>query len=246
MADARGPMQQLFPERRIVKFHRRQDRLLFFSMVDELVTEDMTVLDYGAGRNRFAEYGPHLNRISTYKGRCARIIGVDVDEAVMTNDAMDETHLIGADGTIPLPDNSVDLIYSYAVFEHIADPDRVSAELSRVLKPSGWLCAWTPNKWGYGAIGARLIPNDRHAKMLEGQPGQRGEADVFPTAFRLNTRFAIRRYFPGEAFEDHSFYYNAQPAYNFGSAFLARVWLGYMAVTPSFLSQCLYIFLKKR
>ena len=79
MAARVDPMIRLFPERRVVRFLHRQDRFLFFSMVNELVRPTDIVLDLGAGRNRFPEFGPHLNAISTLKGRCSRVIGVDVD-----------------------------------------------------------------------------------------------------------------------------------------------------------------------
>ena len=241
------PLTRLFPEQRIVRFLRRQDRFLFFSMVNELVKPTDTVLDLGAGRNRFPEFGPHMNAISTLKGRCERVIGVDVDPEVMTNDAMDETHVVSPGEQLPLEPESVDLVYSYAVLEHVDDPRAFVAELYRVLKPGGWFCAWTPNKWGYVGIGARLVPNSLHAKVLKrAQPSGRGEKDVFPTVYRMNTMGEINRYFPDTQFENFSFGYNAQPSYNFGSALIARMWLAYMAVTPSRLAQSLFVFLRKR
>jgi hypothetical protein len=42
---------------------------------------------------------------------------------------------------------------------------------------------------------ARLVPNRRHAKVLESvQPGRR-EKDVFPTAYKMNTRHALAELF---------------------------------------------------
>jgi SAM-dependent methyltransferase len=139
------------------------------------------------------------------------------------------------------------LIYSYAVLEHVDDPAAFVAECDRVLKPGGWFCAWTPNKWGYVGIGARLVPNSLHAKVLKrAQPAGRGDKDVFPTVYRMNTLGAIGRWFPVSRFENFSFGYNAQPSYNFGSALVARMWLAYMALTPRWLAQSLFVFLQKR
>ena len=241
------PLAKIFPERRIVSVLHRQDRQVFFSMVNDLVQEDHVVLDFGAGRNRFPEFGRHLNRISTFKGRCARVIGVDVDTAVLTNETLDEAHVITPDGRLPLPDASVDVIFSYAVLEHIDNPEAMAAELGRVLKPGGWLCAWTPNKWGYIGIGARLVPNHLHASLLRiVQPNNRAPRDVFPTRYKMNTRGAISRYFPMAQFENHTFGFNAQPTYNFGSPLIARLWLAYMALTPRFMAQTLFVFVRKR
>ncbi len=148
---------------------------------------------------------------------------------------------------MPLADQSVDVIFSYAVLEHIDDPHGVAAEIDRVLKPGGWFCAWTPNKWGYIGIGARLIPNDLHARLLPlVQPNNRAPRDVFPTRYRMNTRGAIAKLFPAARFENLSFGFNAQPTYNFGNTLVARFWLLYMALMPKFLAQTLFVFVRKR
>ena len=238
---------KLFPETRFVAFNRRQDRLLFFSIVDELVGKDDVVLDLGAGRDRFAEFGPHLDRISRLKDRCKRVIGVDVDPIVLTNLALDEAHVIVPGERLPIADASVDLIYSYAVLEHVDEPIALADEIARVLKPGGWFCAWTPNKWGYVAIGARLVPNSLHARLLQTiQPQSRQQADVFPTRYRLNTLRAVRRLFGPRNFESFSFPYNAQPSYNLGRPLVARLWLLVMAVAPASMSQSLMVFERKR
>lgn len=240
------PLASIFRETRFATFNRRQDRFLFFSLVNELVRPRDIVVDLGAGRNRFGEYGPHLQHISRLKGRCARVIGLDVDPVVHSNDALDEAHCITPGGGLPLPDASVDLIYSYAVLEHVEHPAELAAEIARVLRPGGWFCAWTPNKWGYVGLGARLVPNRFHARLLATiQPGSRGEKDVFPVRYRLNTLGAVRRAFGRHAFEHYSFAYNAQPSYNFGSAMIARFWLLYMALVPSVMAQSLMIFERK-
>ncbi len=49
-----------------------------------------------------------------------------------------------------------------------------------------------------------------------------------------------------QRFENFSFGYNAQPSYNFGSTLVARMWLAYMALTPRWLAQSLFVFQRKR
>ncbi|HEY2658423.1 MAG TPA: hypothetical protein VGI79_01790 [Caulobacteraceae bacterium] len=123
----------------------------------------------------------------------------------------------------------------------------MAAEIARVLKPGGWFCAWTPNKWGYVGIGARLIPNGLHARLLKiVQPNNRTPKDMFSTRYRMNTKGAIGRLFPRDRFENFSFGFNAQPSYNLGNILVARLWLIYMALTPEPLAQTLFVFLRKR
>jgi SAM-dependent methyltransferase len=237
----------LYPERRITTISRRQDFFVFFSVVAELVRKQDVVLDLGAGRGRTAEFGGrHMRWLGNLKGRCARLIGVDVDPVVLENPYLDEAFVIGPDGRLPVADQSIDLIYSFVVIEHVQDPAGLAAEIERVLKPGGWFCAWTPNRWGYIALGARLMPNRLHAKMLNiVAPGDRADKDVFPTQYRMNTMRVIRRLFPKSRFRNYSFTINGDPAYNFGSPIIAALLVLYMALTPSFLAQCLFVIVRK-
>jgi 2-polyprenyl-3-methyl-5-hydroxy-6-metoxy-1,4-benzoquinol methylase len=45
------------------------------------------------------------------------------------------------------------------VFEHIEDPEWLARELLRIVKPGGLIAAFTPNKFGYFAVAARMVPN---------------------------------------------------------------------------------------
>jgi hypothetical protein len=126
-------------------------------------------------------------------------------------------------------------------------PQRVTSEISWVLKPDGWLRACAPNKWGYVGIGARLVPNWLHAKIVSFvQPGSRKGTDIFPTRFRVNTPRATRRLFTSEGFDNRSFCFNAQSSNNFGAAFAAWLWNAYMAILPRALAQYLFVFVWKK
>jgi SAM-dependent methyltransferase len=242
----RDPFKVIFPERRIVSFDRRMGRFLFFSMVSDLVKPTDTVLDLGAGRGLQPRIGgPHSRAIAQFKGRCARYIGADVDSVVKENPFIEEAIVIDEKGHIDLPDASVDLVYSFAVMEHVADPARFVAEVERVLKPGGWFCGWTPNKWGYVGLGARIIPNAYHARLLR-KIGFREEKDVFPTVYRMNTIGDLRSVFSSDRFESFSFTYNGHPSYNMGSVLLARFWLLVMFFSPPFFRQSVFAFERKR
>ena len=210
----RDPQANLYPETAVGGFSRVDGTIEFYTRVNALLHPDMTVLDFGAGRGLFLDDPPTYRRgLQNLRGKVARVVGIDVDPAVRENESLDEAHTVGIGEPLPLPDASVDLVVSDHVFEHVDDPDGVVAELDRVLKPGGWICARTPNRHGYIASGARLVPNRVHAKALERLQPQRQERDVFPTRYLLNTPAQLRRHFPAHRFEVVTYTHNSEPAY---------------------------------
>jgi SAM-dependent methyltransferase len=140
------------------------------------------------------------------------------------------------------------MVVSWAVFEHLRDPARTAAELGRILRPGGWICAWTPNKWGYVSVGARLVPNRWHARVLRRihPTSQRRESDVFPTFYRLNTLHEIRRNFPQTRFEHFSYLFNGEPTYH-ANSFLLALGMDIVArIAPAYFAKTLHVFMRKR
>lgn len=179
-------------------FTHRDGTIAFYSRVNALLRPQDVVLDFGAGRG-LAQDDPVAFRRSlmTLRGRTERVIAMDVDAAVMSNSMSDEQIVMANSSVIALSDSSVDLVLADNVFEHIADPIGVSKEFARVVKPGGWVCARTPNLYGYIAVGARLIPNSMHSKIVRRlQPGSlRNETDVFPTIYKMNSRRQLKTLF---------------------------------------------------
>ena len=243
----RDPQASLYPETAVGGFSRVDGTIEFYSRVNALLEADMTVLDFGAGRGLFLDEPPSYRRdLQNLRGKVRRVVGVDVDTAVKLNQSLDEAQVIDMGSPLPLGDESVDLIVSDHVFEHVDDPDAVVAELDRVLKPGGWICARTPNRHGYIASGARLVPNRVHAKALQKLQPQRQERDVFPTRYLLNTPAQLRRHFPAERFEVFSYTHNSEPAY-FGRSVVA--WRAVKLVSrilPDRLGATIMIFVRKR
>jgi SAM-dependent methyltransferase len=140
------------------------------------------VLDAGAGRGEAFQYD--------YKSWVERVVGVDVEEAVLENPNLHEGHVADL-SELPFSDASFDLVFSRSVFEHFRNPVSVLRELRRVLRPGGYLVFRTPNRFHYYAITAKLTPHRFHQWFNE----KRGfaEEDTFPTFYRANDRFTLRR-----------------------------------------------------
>jgi SAM-dependent methyltransferase len=243
------PVRRLYPEIQAGGFTRCDHRVIFFARVNALLRNDMTVLDFGAGRGLWAEIESGFKRqLTTLRGKCKRVIGADLDRTVLDNPLVDEAIVLPDDGSIPLPDQSVDMIVSWAVFEHLTDPARTAAELDRILRPGGWICAWTPNRWGYVSIGARLVPNRFHTRVLRRihPTSERRECDVFPTFYRLNTLGALRRHFPTTRFEHFSYLFNGEPTYHANSFLLALAMDIAARLMPEYFAKSLHVFIRKR
>jgi len=228
-------------------FSRLDGSIQFYVRVNALLSPEMTVLDLGAGRGLLAHYHvPAIRALGTLRGKVREVIGVDVDPVVQTNPSLDRA-LIYDGKTIPLPDNSVDLVLSDHTFEHLDDPRSAANEIARVLKPGGWVCARTPYLVSLLALASSLAPNRMHAHMLKTIQPQRREIDVFPTRYRMNTFRALRRFFPPVAWEHCSYTWSPQPAYFFGNRFVLALMLIYDAIKRPFLGgEVLLVFLRKR
>lgn len=158
------------------------DDELFRQRILAAITSDSVVLDLGAGAG--------IVQQMNFRGRVAKIYGIDLDPRVVQNPMLDEGKV--ADGAhIPYPDETFDVAFADNVCEHLPDPLSVFADVKRVLKPGGIFLFKTPNKWHYMPLIARLTPHRFHqfVNRLRG----RAEIDTFPTRYRANSRGAVLR-----------------------------------------------------
>lgn len=234
------------PELAAGGYSRHDGTVEFHQRVNALLDNDAVVVDFGAGRGRFLEDDVDFRRaLQERQGHVRRLVGLDVDHAVRDHPALDEAHVIRVDRPLPLEDASVDLVVADFVFEHIEDPAWAGAELDRILRPGGWICARTPNRRGLIALPARLVPNGLHDAVLAVvQPGKRTR-DTFPTRYRLNTPAALRRYFPPGRFEHHGYTHESEPAYVGGSALAWSAFRLLSLLTPPSLRSMHLVFLHK-
>ncbi len=90
------------------------------------------ILDFGCGS------GDGIDSVkSTFAN--AQYTGIDIEHSpeVATRSRQDGAFHTYDGTTLPFPDHSFDIVYSRQVLEHVRHPDRVVAELHRVLRPGG-------------------------------------------------------------------------------------------------------------
>lgn len=239
--------RRFYPESNIGGFSHADPGLAMYIQPDSILRPDDRVLDFGAGRgeqilDNDVEY---RRRLFDLRGRCAHVEGCDVDQAVLTNPFLDHAEIVGLSGELPYPDEYFDIILSRFVFEHIGDPHGVARELLRVLKPGGIIAALTPNKYGYIAMAGMMVPNRMHVRALSKIQPTRKAVDVFPTAYKLNTKKALRSAF-GKHPEIYVVHIPGEPAYHFGRPLIFRLFKWLHKHLPDALQPLLIIYVRKR
>lgn len=131
-----------------------------------------TVLDLGCGTGRSYE------RLAK---RPINWIGLDLaDSPEVAQRRRKDLAFLTFDGVkIPLEDSSVDIVYSHQVFEHVRYPERLLAEVHRVLKPSGWFVGSTSHLepyhsrsvWNFTSYGFSVMLNDAGFHGIQFRPG---------------------------------------------------------------------------
>jgi ubiquinone/menaquinone biosynthesis C-methylase UbiE len=190
---------------------------VFEREVERHLRPEHTLLDAGCGRT-----APILEK---FRNKARRLIGVDIVDFAQTGEGL-ELHQCDLNA-MPLEDDCVDLAMARSVMEHLTDPSRVYREIYRILKPGGHFVFLTANLWDYASIVARLIPNRFHPWIVSRTEG-RAERDVFPVAYRTNTRGAVEKWAKQGGFEVVSFRYVGQyPSYFMFNGILFLLATGY-------------------
>lgn len=141
-------------------------------------------LDIGCGHDflppwmRGHERGLNLERWS--------VTGIDMDARAIARHRGLTHRVIGTGEQLPFDDNAFDLITANMVVEHVQAPNRLFAEISRILAPGGRVIIHTPNVHGYSTVIARLLPERALAPMSRLLLGRKAE-DVYPTFYRANS-----------------------------------------------------------
>jgi SAM-dependent methyltransferase len=136
-----------------------------------------TVVDLGCGNARsaavFREARPDI-----------RWIGIDIEESDLARAVTGEEIILYDGRNMPLPTGSIPLIYSRQVFEHVRYPERVLAEIARVLKPGGIFIGSTSHLepyhahslWNYTPYGFKVLVEAAGLELVEIRPAIDGAA----------------------------------------------------------------------
>ena len=244
----REAIERLHPEIGAGGFMAYDGTVAFYARIDALLSPDMIVLDYGAGRGAWVhdDVCPYRRKICSLRGRVRKVIGCDVDPIVLTNPSLEEAILMQPDQQLQLPDESIDLIIADYVVEHIENPVPFAREIYRLLSPGGWFCARTPSKYHYVSMISSVLPSRLGRRAVEKAQPNRKKEDVFSAFYRINTVSAVSQWFMQSRFDNHSYFYSFEPQYHFDNKIVYRGFRFLHWLLPPAMTGNLFLFVRKR
>ena len=138
--------------KKLLDAHNKEYLKSYVDIVNKYAKPQSKILDLGCG-NGLSSY-----MLSEYGHQ---VIGTDISEVMLYNARQrlgnrDNVVLVATDGyTLPFPDNSMDLIFSYIVFQHMKSVSIIEnnfKEAHRILKSGGIfkvLCSYVKYKSMY-------------------------------------------------------------------------------------------------
>jgi SAM-dependent methyltransferase len=197
----------------------------FEHQADELIRalpDGATVLDLGGGRR--CVYAASVQP----QGRL-KLIAVDVSaKELAMNEDVAEKRVADVAAGLPMPDESVDLILSRALLEHVQGVPAAIRHMGRVLKPGGTALHLVPCRYSLFGLAARILPFGPLLKLVHlVMPWTRGNVE-FPVVYDHCYPQALERAFRDAGFSQVEVWITwAQPGY-------------FEAAYPAFLLHALY------
>lgn len=239
--------ERFYPESRFGGYTDVDGTIAFYLRVNELLGDDHVALDVGCGRGTQGEDPVKIRRrLRILRGRCSRVIGLDVDAAAADNRFVDAFVLMDDPRRWPVDSGSADLVLADFVLEHVEDPEAFFAEAARVLRSGGHLCLRTVNVRSYLGLASRLVPTSRHRSVLRRTHPGRLPEDVFPTVYRCNSRRKLRGALEHAGFDAVVVGREAEPDYLTFSATAYRLGRAWARVAPEALRAGLFAFARLR
>jgi len=220
--------------------------IAFYTRVHSMLTNSSIAVDVGCGRGSYRDDPVRVRHdLRVLKGKCLKVIGMDVNANAANNPFIDEFRLI-KDDLWPLEDDSINLCLADSVLEHIDDPEMFFKEAHRILKPGGYLCIRTPNIFSYFGLAARLIPGRFRQKAICRVQDYREVEDIFPTLYHCNTKRKMKQMMKKWGFESHVYGHEAEPSYLLFSRFFYFLGVLHQRFAPSMIKVTLFAFGQKK
>ena len=236
-----------YPESKFGGFTDIDGTITFYMRINSLISPSSVVLDVGCGRGAYVEDSISLRReLRIFKGKCKKVLGIDVDERAKENPFIDKFYLI-EDGHWPIEDECVDVCVCDAVLEHVDDAEVFFSECRRTLKQGGYLCIRTSNILNYIGLFSMLTPHRFHTRVLSKVQGKmKEEEDVFPTLYRCNTKRKVSRMLNKYGFDRCVYGYEAEPSYLSFSRFFYLLGVIHQRFIPNVFKAAIFAFGKKK
>lgn len=235
-----------YPEVAFGGLSRTDGAIQFYSRVNTLIQPGSVIVDFGCGRGQYIDDPiPFRRNLRNFRGKVAKVIGLDVDPVGANNPTVDEFSLLKPGCAWPLGDESIDLIVCDCVLEHLPEPAFLFAEARRVLRSGGFLCIATTNVFSYVGIAAKLVPNKFHSRILTRVQAERKPEDVFPTVYRCNTIPAVRSALVRNGFQAAVFGFDAGPGYLTFSRLAYAIGYLHQQIAPSLIRPIIMAFARK-
>ena len=185
--------------RRRHQFSYVSPELWYEATVGRLVNDQTHWIDVGGGKALF----PHDEALSQeLAGRCKLLVGVDPSENIHHNQFAHERHQCFIEDFET--DHVFDLATLRMVVEHIQHPRPVAERLASLVRPGGHVVIYTPNRWSICSLTASMTPHFIHERAAQFLWRAKDE-DVFPTAYKMNTRDDLRCVFEEHGFQETGF-----------------------------------------
>lgn len=146
--------------------------------------EGKTLLEVGCGRAAKA--------LHEYRKHYTRVCGVDLEipEEVLHDGNM--TLYRGDAHELPIDSDSVDVVVTGDVLEHLEYPLKAFQEIARVLQSGGCAILTTVNVYFPPIVMSRLLPHRLRQVVNRASTGTRHE-DTFPAYYRANSASSLNR-----------------------------------------------------
>jgi len=130
-----------------------------------------------------------------------KLVGADLVFDDLKNNKKVNFRIVSDLNNIPIRDNSLDIVYSNMVIEHLPEPNKFFNEISRIVKGGGYFILATPCIYNIVVIVNKILP-DWLSSLLSSWLTGKDSTDVFPAFYRANSIRKIRKLISDTEFEE--------------------------------------------